>query len=51
VKVEQPGRGSRFDVGTVVRRTDDGRKRRDAIAFGHEVVRIIEAQRKESPNG
>lgn len=47
VKVEEPGRGSRFDVGTVVLRTRDAQERLVAIVAPHEVARIIGMNRKE----
>lgn len=51
VKVEEPGRDSEFDVGTVVIRTTGGQERLVAIDSPHEVARIIEMQRKASTNG
>jgi hypothetical protein len=46
VKVEEPGRGSRFDVGTLVIRLSGGHERLVAIAAPYEVARIIEQGRK-----
>jgi hypothetical protein len=51
VKVESPGRGSRFDVGTVVLRTHEGQERLVAIVSPHEVARIIELRRKDPTSG
>jgi hypothetical protein len=46
VEVEEPGRGSRFDVGTLVIRVSGGHERLVAIVEPHEVARIIEQGRK-----
>lgn len=50
VRVEEPGRGSRFDVGTVVLRVSGGQERLVAIVAPHEVARIIEQGRKAVAN-
>lgn len=46
VRIEEPGRGSRFDVGTVVVRANGRHERLVAILAPHEVARIIERARK-----
>jgi hypothetical protein len=50
VKVEEPGRGSRFDVGTLVIRVSGRQERLVAIVAPHEVARIIEQGRKSVTN-
>jgi membrane protein YdbS with pleckstrin-like domain len=46
VTVQEPGKGSRFDVGTVVLRVDGGEHRLVAVCAPNEVADIIETERK-----
>lgn len=46
VTVQEPGKGSGFDVGTVVLRVDGGEQRLVAVCAPNEVANIIEAERK-----